>query len=91
LRATKFRRFFHELTVGEQGKIRDAAFGSGFVRVKVVGSGEVGGSPCFLTTVNNVPFCFRFSGGEESGALHFPDDPRAQGLIRVMLRGQIWL
>jgi hypothetical protein len=85
----KFKRFFNELTEKEQERIRKALSGKERIRVKVVDSWTDDHLPCVGTTVNNIPLSFWWLSGEGSGALHFPNDPKAQKVIRSMIKAEI--
>lgn len=89
MKASKFKRFFNDLTVKEQEKILKALAGKEMIRVKVVDSWVDDHLPCVGTTVNNVPLSFWWLDGEGSGALHFPNDPKAQKIIRGMIKAQV--
>ncbi len=89
MKATKFKRFFNELTEKEQERIRKALDGKEMIRVKVVDYWVDDHLPCLGTTVNSIPLSFWWLSGEGSGALHFPNDPKAQKIIRLMIRMQM--
>jgi len=89
VKVTKFKRFFYELTEKEQERIRKAVSGKEMIRVKVVDSWIDDHLPCVGTTVNSIPLSFWWLSGEGSGALHFPNDPKAQKIIRSMIKAQI--